>query len=73
MNEEKILPFLELLEMVLDQRKYSNLNQKQNDYDNIIFYLLEGEDLVDPYERRMAGIKDEEWERKKKDFLNHIS
>lgn len=73
MNEEDVKPFLELVELLLNQRSHSSDNHKQNDYDNIILYLLEGKDITDPYERRLAGIEDKEWERKKNIFLKSIS
>lgn len=73
MNEDKLKPFLELVDLILDQRNYSNKDHKKNDYDNIFFYLLDGKDITDPYERRLAGIEDKEWEEKKGIFLKHIS
>jgi hypothetical protein len=73
MKEKEIHAFLDLVDLMLDQRNYSSKEHKKNDYDNIFFYLLDNKDITDPYERRLAGIEDKEWEDKKQKFLKHIS
>ena len=74
MNERKkedIKDFLSLAETVLRQRKLDDKHH-QDEYEKFFSCLIQGQDIMDVYERRDAGISDEQWDLSKYKFYKAL-
>ena len=67
LNMEAISKMLHMIEKVI---KIKDLDRQhhRDEFEKHFSYLIQGKDTINPYERRQAGITDEEWEATKEEF-----
>lgn len=66
-NIEPVANLLKLLEKVISGRNLDRQHHR-DEFEKMFSYLLQGKDMVDAYERRNAGIEDEQWDKAKVEF-----
>lgn len=66
-NIEPIAKMLRLIERVIKTRELDRQHHR-DEFEKHFNYLLQGKDTLNPYERRQAGVTDEEWEAAKEEF-----
>lgn len=59
---------IKLIEKVVDRRRLDKAFHR-DEVEKYFLYLLQGQDKLDPYERRDAGVTDKEW----KEAVKHMS
>jgi hypothetical protein len=62
---EKALPVIkvvEYLEKIINRRRLDKAYHR-DEVEKHFTYLMQGKNMIDPYERRDAGISDDEWEK----------
>ena len=59
-TSQVIIQILALIERVVTKRSLSRSHHR-DEVEKHLMYLLQGRDTLDPYERRAAGVTDEEW------------
>lgn len=71
-NQKKdIGGLLFLAESVLKLRKLDDKHY-QDEFEKFFLCLIQGKDVIDDYERRDAGIGDEQWDFAKYKFYNAL-
>lgn len=66
-KREKLFQLLSLFEKVLKERKITK-DQYKDEFDQFLNNIFQGKDIVNAYERRACGVKDEEWDAAIKNF-----
>ena len=61
---EKALPVIKVVEYIekIINRRRLDKSFHRDEVEKHFNYLLQGKDLIDPYERRDSGIEDKQWE-----------
>ena len=62
---EQALPVIKVVEYIekLINRRRIDKAYHRDEVEKHFNYLMQGKDMLDPYERRDAGISDEEWQK----------
>lgn len=68
---EALRGLLVLVEKILLNREIQS-NMREDEFEKYINYFFQGKDILNPYERRNAGIKDEVWEYAKSNFYTTL-
>jgi hypothetical protein len=71
---DKALPVIKVvqyLEKIINRRRLDKAFHR-DEVEKHFTYLLQGKNMVDPYERRDAGIGDEEWEAALKEMYQFL-
>jgi hypothetical protein len=69
---EPLAKMLKLLETVIKKRKLDRQHHR-DEMEKHFTYLCQGKDLLNVYERRNAGITDEEWNNSFLVFKKYLS
>ena len=72
---EEIDPFMNmviLIEKIVITKHYEK-EHHQDEIEKYINYLMQGEDKINPYERRKCGISDELWQKVIKQALYFLN
>jgi len=70
-SENDFKGLLVLCEKILNQRNLSN-NQLKDEFDKFFNCIIQGRDMFNTYERRNAGVSDEDWDLAKKKFYKSL-
>lgn len=71
---EKALPVIkvvEYIEKVVNRRRLDKAYHR-DEVEKHFNYLMQGKDMIDPYERRDAGISDDEWQKLVKEMYTFL-
>ena len=74
LNKEQtisIIKLVELIEKVVGKRLL-DAQFHRDEVEKYFMYILQGKDELDPYQRRDAGVSDEEWELRVKEFKKSL-
>lgn len=55
-----VIKVVEAIEAIVTRRKLDK-SYHRDEVEKYFTYLIQGKDIIDPYERRDAGISDEQW------------
>lgn len=72
-ENKPIVDLVVLIERIVIEKHYSK-DHHQDEIEKHLNFIIQGEDKINPYERRRVGIKDEVWQeviKKALYFLNH--
>lgn len=66
-----VIKVVELIEKVIGKRRLDSAYH-QDEVEKIFSYLIQGKDVTNAYERRDAGISDEEWDLAKVELVKFL-
>jgi hypothetical protein len=70
-NEGDFKNLLVLCERILKERSLTQV-QLKDEFDKFFNCIIQGKDIFNTYERRNAGITDEEWDSAKQSFYKSL-
>lgn len=70
-NESDFKGLLILCEQILHNRNLSK-SQLKDEFDKFFNCIIQGRDIFNTYERRNAGVSDEDWDKAKKNFYKSL-
>ena len=57
-----VIKMVEAIEAIVNRRKLDK-SFHRDEIEKYFSFLIQGKDLIDPYERRDAGISDDQWKK----------
>jgi hypothetical protein len=66
-----VFEVIKLVEQVIEKRGLSRPHLK-DEVEMYFSYLMQGNDQVNPHERRAAGVSDEQWEKALSEFKSFL-
>ena len=66
-NKSALRALIFLIEKIVSVRSLSRWHHR-DEVEKFLNFAIQGSDMINPYERRNAGVTDDEWNRAVRDF-----